>query len=716
MTAGPGLSAARRALHHPHRDARAVCRKRWNRRGDSINEGTHRLAEGGDRSASAMTIESGTTGLSTDAQAILESMGDAFYALDGAWRIVYANQRALAFWGVRAHEVVGRNIWERFPQLIGTVNEEVLRRVREEQRVISFEAPSPTTGVWVSVNVGPSGDSVTVYWRDISERVDAERTLRSFAEKLEREVADRTHALSGMVEELRRSRERYSAIFENSPVDLAFLAIHPDGRIVCEDANPAWARHSGYSREFVIGKSLDEIFPSEQAEFAIMQYRRVIETAKPVEYEYSTRFPIGDVCRRSFLVPLVGADGRVGHVLLTSVDLTEMRRVEAQFRQAQKMEAIGQLTGGIAHDFNNLLTAVIGNLELLQRQITDARSHSHVSAAMRAALRGGQLTQQLLAYARRQNLTPRPVDVNSVIIGMSDLLQRSLGGLVQVETDLDSAVWPATCDATQLELVILNLAINSRDAMPNGGRLRIVTSNVPSGELDCPGLLEPGDYVRIAVIDSGSGMPANLVERAFEPFFTTKEIGKGSGLGLAQVYGVATQFGGTAQLASEPGAGTTVEVLFRRAVNVQPVVAAPEPQQKDTAGLGGSVLVVDDDPDARQVAVMLLREAGYVVKEAGSGAEGKGILATGPVSLALVDYAMPMMSGFEFVRLAREIQPNLPVVYVTGAADTLTQRDRASDPIIIKPYLRATLLKIVGDVARETATLRASEGSRREVG
>ena len=649
-------------------------------------------------------METRSTTLSADAQAILESMGDAFYALDGEWRIVYANRRALEFWGVSADEVVGCVIWERFPQLLGTVNEQVLRQVREDRQVITFEAPSPTTGVWVSVNVGPSGDGVTVYWRDISERVGAELSLRSFAERLEREVVDRTRALSETVEELRRSRERYSAIFENSPVDLAFLAVHPDGRIVYEDANPAWARHSGYSREFVVGRSLDEIFPAEQAEFAIMQYRRAIDTGKPVEYEYSTRSPVGDVSQRSFLVPLFGPGGRVEHVLLASVDLTEMRRVEAQFRQAQKMEAIGQLTGGVAHDFNNLLTAVVGNLELLQRRLTDQRALSHVKAAMRAASRGGQLTQQLLAYARRQNLVPRPVDVNAVIAGMGDLLQRSLGGLVQVETDLASDLWLANSDATQLELVILNLAINSRDAMPTGGRLRIATSNVHDAEVDHRGSLDPGDYVRIAVVDSGIGMPPNLVERAFEPFFTTKEIGKGSGLGLAQVYGVATQFGGTARLASEPGAGTRVEVFLPRSVNVQAVIASPEPQPQPTdAAGGGIVLVVDDDPDVRDVTATFLREAGYVVMEAGNGAEALDILAARSVCLSLVDYAMPMMSGSEFVRLARQTRPDLPVIYVTGVADTLALREQARDPIVMKPYSGATLLKIVRELILGTA-------------
>jgi PAS domain S-box-containing protein len=650
-------------------------------------------------------VDSGTKPLSADARAILESMGDAFYALDGEWRIVYANRRALDFWRTSAEEVIGHVIWQRFPQLVGTLNEQVLRRVREEQRVISFEAPSPTMGPWVSVNVGPSGDGVTVYWRDISERIAAERELRSFADKLERQVAARTRVLSDVVDELRQSRARYSAIFENSPVDLVMMAVQPDGRIVCEDANPAWERHSGYSREFVVGRSLEEILPPEQAEFASMQYRRAIESRQPIEYEYTAQFPVGERSRHSFLVPLPGDSGRIEHVLLTAVDLTEMRRMEAQLRQAQKMEAIGQLTGGIAHDFNNLLTAVIGNLELLQRRLTDQRSLSLADAAMRSATRGGQLTQQLLAYARRQNLSPRPVDVNAVIAGMGDLLQRSLGGLVQVETDLAGDLWPATSDPTQLELLVLNLAINSRDAMPEGGRLRIVTSNVHQPEmaqLDAP---DPGDYVRIAVIDTGVGMSREVRERAFEPFFTTKEIGKGSGLGLAQVYGLANQFGGTARLSSEPGAGTTVEVFLPRALTGNQDLVAAEDHAGEARKGGGVVLVIDDDPDVREIAAYFLREAGYAVREAGSAAEARDILAAGPISLALVDYAMPMMSGYEFVRLARQTQPNLPVVYVTGAADALDPgQSQLGDPILLKPYSRASLLRIV----RERAPLLTS--------
>ncbi len=326
-----------------------------------------------------------------------------------------------------------------------------------------------------------------------------------------------------------------------------------------------------------------------------------------------------------------------------------MRQVEAELRQAQKMQAIGQLTGGIAHDFNNLLTAVTGNLELLQSRLTDQRSLALVDAAMRSAWRGAQLTQQLLAYARRQNLSPRSVDVNAVIAGMGELLQRSLGGLVQVETDLVADLWPATSDPTQLELVVLNLAINSRDAMPEGGRLRIATSNVHQAEAARLDALDPGDYVRIAVTDTGTGMSRAVLEHAFEPFFTTKEIGKGSGLGLAQVYGVATQFGGTARLSSEPGVGTLVEVFLPRAAAADETIEAGETHAGEAPTDRGTILLVDDDPDVREIAAFFLREAGYIVREAGSGPQARDILAAGPVSLALVDYAMPTMSGHEFV-------------------------------------------------------------------
>jgi PAS domain S-box-containing protein len=523
---------------------------------------------------------------------------------------------------------------------------------------------------------------------DITERKQTEAAL-------EQRVAERTRALRETVEELRRSRERYAAIFAHAPIYLAFMRVEPNGRVVCEDVNDAWARDTGFDRAQVLGRSLDEIFGPEQAEFGMARYRKVVETGEQLEYEYSHVFPAGEVVRRSFLAPLRDAEGRVDRVLLTSVDLTAMRRVEAQLRQAQKMEAIGQLTGGVAHDFNNLLTVVLGNLELLQGRLQDERSMRHLRAAQRAAQRGGELTQQLLAYARRQTISPRPVDLAAMIAGMHDLLQRSLGGLVRVDVTLDADLWPAFCDPTQLELMLLNLVLNARDATPGVGVISIAAHNMPAtGKL--PPELDPGDYVSIAVIDTGSGMSPEIREHAFEPFFTTKEPGKGSGLGLAQVWGLAQQFGGTVLLDSTQGHGTTVQVFLPRATAIVAEEAAPPSRENSNGQAGGVVLIVDDDADARDVAAAFVEQDGYAVRLAASGPEALACVSRGGIALALVDYAMPGMSGAEFVRQAQEHQTGLPIVYVTGNPDALAA-EAAPDaaPIVIKPYTREGLAEAV---------------------
>jgi len=245
------------------------------------------------------------------------------------------------------------------------------------------------------------------------------------------------------------------------------------------------------------------------------------------------------------------------------MDLTEARQLEAALRQAQKIEALGQLTGGVAHDFNNLLTAVLGNLWLLMRNLPEGRERRLAEHAARAAERGARLTQHLLAFARRQQMTLEPVDLNALVNNMRDLLARTLGARIEIETELAPDLWPALADPNQVELVLLNLAINARDAMPEGGPIRLLTANVRTGDRLLPPDLE-GDYVMLAVADNGIGMSETVHSRAFEPFFTTKEIGKGSGLGLSMVYGVATQSGGSAAIESAPGKGTIVRVFLKR--------------------------------------------------------------------------------------------------------------------------------------------------------
>ncbi|HVC59926.1 MAG TPA: ATP-binding protein, partial [Acetobacteraceae bacterium] len=282
------------------------------------------------------------------------------------------------------------------------------------------------------------------------------------------------------------------------------------------------------------------------------------------------------------------------------------------------------------------------------------------------------------------------------------LLQRSLGGLLQVTMELDPALWPGRADPTHLESMVLNLAINARDAMPNGGTLRIATRNLAAAPAGMAPELEPGDYAVIAVIDTGTGMPRQVQERAFEPFFTTKEIGKGSGLGLAQVFGLARQFGGTARLQSATGRGTTVEIFLPRARFPK---AAATVEEDDTAALhgNGTVLVVDDEADVRAVAAGFLSEAGYTVREADNSAAALAILDTAPVSVALVDYAMPNTSGLEFVRLARQRRPELKVVYVSGNTTVLDPGRRGGDIMLGKPYAATALLRAVRDALRGRA-------------
>ncbi len=374
--------------------------------------------------------------------------------------------------------------------------------------------------------------------------------------------------------------------------------------------------------------------------------------------------------------------------------IAERDKAERALLQAQRLEAIGQLTGGVAHDFNNLLAAIVGNLELLSAKLTDAPLRRHIDAALAAAWRGGRLTQQLLAYARQQRMVPTSVDINRLVAGMDGLLRHTLGGLVQVETALDPALWPALTDATQLELVLLNLAINARDAMPGGGVLQIVTRNATDAA--GPDDLEPAEYVMITVTDTGTGMTAEVLARAFEPFFTTKEVGRGSGLGLAQAYGFARQSGGTMRLKSVLGRGTTVELFLRRAETL-PRPDRPAAAQAETAlRPAKAFILVDDEPDIRAVTAEFLRNAGHAVEEAANGHQALEILRERRFDLAVVDYGMPGMSGVVLATLARELRPDLHVLFITGNPDALNAIALdGRTQVLTKPYRREELLRAI---------------------
>jgi signal transduction histidine kinase/ActR/RegA family two-component response regulator len=363
-------------------------------------------------------------------------------------------------------------------------------------------------------------------------------------------------------------------------------------------------------------------------------------------------------------------------------EILERERAQSALLQSQKMEAVGQLTGGIAHDFNNLLTAILGNVEMIARRSTDERVQRMAGYAREAVQRASKLTGQLLAFSRSQQLDLRPVEVDRLIDGMEDLLQRSLESMVEIRTELKAGHATAVADANQLELAILNLAINSRDAMPNGGVLTIATRVANAWEED----LRPGRYVVVAVSDTGTGIPPQLLSKVFDPFFTTKSVGKGTGLGLSQVYGIAKQSGGIARARSQPGAGTTIEIwlpVAGAAEGLEPVVAASEIAR----GSGERVLVIDDDFDVRRFLVQCLEGLGYAVTEAEHGQAGLERLEEARPDLLIVDFAMPGLSGTEVAALARKKRPDLPVMLVTGYADMrAVEKVFDGDAILRKPF------------------------------
>src|SRR5882672_1698960 len=329
--------------------------------------------------------------------------------------------------------------------------------------------------------------------------------------------------------------------------------------------------------------------------------------------------------------------------------MTERRAVDEQLRQSQKMEAVGQLTNGVAHDFNNLLATIIPNLELAQFHIKEERIGNYLEEAIRAAERGAQLTNQLLAFSRPQELTTAPVDVNQVVSETCEMLPRTIGPTIAIETVLDADAWWAMTEPAQLELAILNLAINARDAMSAGGKLTIGTNNTAHGYRSRLPDLDPGDYLMISVADTGTGMSEEVRSRAFEPFFTTKEPGKGTGLGLSMVYGFARQSGGTVTIDSEIGRGTTFRIYLPRAQHRLEGTEEAADQRRWNAGPPSRILMVDDDSAVRAVTGTVLRTFGHEVIELASGEAALDLLDQDRrFDLLITDLAMPTMHGREF--------------------------------------------------------------------
>jgi signal transduction histidine kinase len=381
-------------------------------------------------------------------------------------------------------------------------------------------------------------------------------------------------------------------------------------------------------------------------------------------------------------------------------EMAERERVEAQLRQSQKVEAIGQLTGGVAHDFNNLLMAVLGNLALLKKRlpVDDPRIARLLEGAQQGAQRGAALTHRLLAFARRQDLRPEAVDLAALVEGMAELLRRSLGPLVELRIEAARGLPPALADSNQIELALLNLAVNARDAMPGGGRLSITLDRAPT-EASVTSHTGAGRYLRLRVSDTGAGMDEATLARAVEPFFSTKPVGQGTGLGLSMVHGVARQLGGDLRLTSLPGTGTVAEILLPAAPRPRPVPAGDAPRA--AAGPAGAtppsrILVVDDDALIARSTTDMLEDLGHTVVEADSAALALAMLESDPrVDVLITDFAMPGMTGLELALAARRLRPGLPVVLASGFADLPEGAVPAELPRLAKPYGQAQLARSI---------------------
>ena len=523
---------------------------------------------------------------------------------------------------------------------------------------------------------------------DITDAKNAEAALMRMRETLEKRVAERTAQLAS-------SEALLGTILQHSPEKHALLVEDKDA-FRYQEANPSALELFDMPKEQVIGRTVEEVLGPEGGAVVVRHLRACLEEGVPRRYE---RVHKGAVVEAT-VTAVPAQPGEPRRLVISARDITQRRRLEEQLRQAQKMEALGQLTGGVAHDFNNMLTLVLGGIDTIDRQLAQlpaSAAKARIERAKDMALQGVQraraLTGRLLAFARRQALAPQSVDANALVGGICDLLQRTLGEHIALKTILADGIWNAFIDPNQLENALINLALNARDAMPAGGRLVIETANrrlSPAEVAGLPEWVEPGDFVMIAVMDTGVGMDEATAARAFDPFFTTKEFGKGTGLGLSQVYGFARQSGGCVEIESEPGRGTTVRLYLPRQAHSADMTDST-PSDLSRPGGRESILVVEDDDGVRAYATEALRELGYRVAEAPSGKAALGVLESVPrLDLLLTDVIMPgEYNGRELADEALKRRPGLRVLFMTGySRDAIIRNGRLAPGVHVigKPF------------------------------
>jgi PAS domain S-box-containing protein len=524
------------------------------------------------------------------------------------------------------------------------------------------------------------------------ENLRIERELREQQVALAQAAAQAAATEAARMAELLEGERRFRTIFDTGYQLIWLLTL--EGEIIV--VNRTALETTGEAAEVVVGRPLWQTAWWKDASVDAAHLEQQVALAREGQFvRFEAELKDGKGGRRIFdfaVRPALDSEGHVVQIVAEAHDVTEFKETEAALRQSQKMEAIGQITGGVAHDFNNLLMAVTANLELLRKRLPDDPTlQRYIDGALQGASRGVSLTQRLLAFARKQDLQSEPTDVASLLTNMKDLLERSVGPTIAIEYRLDTDVPRAQADPNQLELAVLNLVVNARDAMPAGGSIVVEagmrTVERPLSDLDA------GRYVRIAVIDNGAGMDEETRLRAIEPFFSTKETGKGTGLGLSMVHGMAMQLSGALRLESTPGEGTRVEIWLPTAKDAPEQTAdlAPAAHATPSPAATGTILLVDDDPLIAMSMVDMLEDLGHSVIEAGSPQQALSILESDAhLDLLITDYAMPQMTGGELAVRAKELRPDLPILLATGYAD-MPPDAKIELPRITKPYNQAFL-------------------------
>lgn len=574
----------------------------------------------------------------------------------------------------------------------------VAGKVREYTVQYRIIRPSDGETRWISVKStierDENGRAIRLVGAhsDVTEQVVADLALRQSEERfrnLADQLAELNATLAQRVEEKTRERDR----IWNVSQDLLVVA---DRNGVWRTVNPAWTKTLGWSEAELLNRTSEWLEHPDDGGITRAHVKKLGDSETTVKFE--SRFRHRDGSYRWLSWTGVSDKDRnyavARDVTAEKAAAERLKATEEALLQSQKMEAVGQLTGGIAHDFNNLLTGIVGSLDLLQTRLDQGRTDNvarYIDAAMTSANRAAALTHRLLAFARRQPLVPKSVDANRLVVSLEDLLRRTIGETIDLEIVASNDLWGTLCDPNQLESALLNLAINARDAMPDGGRLAIATANVrfDSVTADTPAL-SPGDYVSISVTDTGVGMSAEVAARAFDPFFTTKPIGQGTGLGLSMIYGFARQSNGHVTIDSKLGRGTSVKLYLPRHLGDVAAPHASAVRAPELAFTGETVLVVEDEPVVRGVILEMLGEQGYRTLEAVDGPSGLRILRTNErIDLLVTDVGLPGMNGRQVADQARETRPELKILFITGYAESVAISNGFLQPgmeMITKPF------------------------------